>query len=504
MWKIPLLLLGALFLLYFATSSGGFESGDAISRYETAKSLWRGEWGALPPGNQLNSMARGRGGKEFSSYGLMQSLLMLPGIALTHVLPISEKGRDDFFRLVFNLGFIPLLSAISFVILYFALLELGYSARIAWVTTFTLGVATPLWHYSRTAQEENLLAFAFALWLYGIARGQNGKPGGIFFASVAGCIALFTRWAAAAPLIPLALVTAYLSISQFRVWKKEFLAGTILAALTLGVLLAYNRYRFGSALETGYGLAFAKQGISVFHDSQARAIFNALLFSPYRGLFLYCPTLVFVFWPLVREPRLSLVELAGVSGFLAMLLLNVFYAFWHAGGAWGPRFLIAPLVLLAPLFAQFFVRQESRVWWKPIVALSIVIQILSVSLPSGMEDNVRMQQGIDPFSASAAWPVTLTAVDLRPRAFWNALKHTFSGETTSVLPEELSFVPNPVESDYSALFFWPVRFALRFHLFSRWVGLGIFGGLLALSGTCFWRGFAMASKGGPISVTTPR
>jgi hypothetical protein len=70
-----------------------------------------------------------------------------------------------------------------------------------------------------------------------------------------------------------------LVISNFRKYRGELASGVFLVVATLFILLAYNQYRFGSALETGYGLAFAPIGLKLFSLSQAPGVLGALVFS---------------------------------------------------------------------------------------------------------------------------------------------------------------------------------------------------------------------------------
>lgn len=494
--KIVWRIFAAFFLVYFTTSSGGFESGDAITRYETAKSFIRGGMGALPEGMALNSTARGRDGRMFSSYGLSQSLLLVPYLVVSRFLPISPEGKDALIRIVFNLILIPGLSALAFVILFGALLELGYHARPALFSVFVLGLSTPLWHYSRSAQEEHLLALAFAVWLLGIAKTQNGKGGGIFIASVAGCAALFTRWAAVAPLFPMAAATVYLGFFDFKKWKKELVGGFALATFTLLVLLTYNKYRFGSAFETGYGLALARDGIPLFSASQASGVFFALIASPYRGLLVYAPSMFIVGYFLASEKKIPFVERAGIASFIAMFALNTFYGFWTGGSSWGPRFLIAPLILFAPTLARFYSKNSSAIWWKPLVALSVLVQVFSVTLPSGTEDLIRQKQGINSFQAKNAWQCEFSAPCIRPVWTWSAIRNTLSGNSGVIAPRGgvNSADETLASSDFQALFWWPIRFSLRFHIFSRFIGIASALALLSASLWLFDRVWRMAAR----------
>jgi hypothetical protein len=53
--RVTAFLFLSSFLIFFITSSGGFDSGDANTRYETAKSFAEGRSGAL---RRMESLCR--------------------------------------------------------------------------------------------------------------------------------------------------------------------------------------------------------------------------------------------------------------------------------------------------------------------------------------------------------------------------------------------------------------------------------------------------------------
>jgi hypothetical protein len=120
------------------------------------------------------------------------------------------------------------------------------------------------------------------------------------------------------------------------------LVGVAIGALPL---VAYNYIAFGNPLEQGYG--------TKPFDTPIQMGLYGLLFSPSRGLFVYCPYLVFAFLALVRALRWPGEVAARLRGlfvvWLATLVLYATYTEWWGGRVFGARFLddLAPVLFTA-------------------------------------------------------------------------------------------------------------------------------------------------------------
>ncbi len=469
--NLPLWVFIGFFLLYLVSSSGGFESGDALVRYETAKSFISGNGGALPPNELWNSAVTAPNGKLYSIYGPMQSVLMLPVMAVANVLPLPDRAKDAVNRLSFNLIIIPLISALTLVLLYEALGLMGFTPFVATLSVLTMGMATPFWHYARSAQEENMVALGFVSWLLGIVLFNSARKGGLILAAAGACFALATRYASAASLIPLALVTLYtLIVRRERVVKRELLWALSLCVVSVGLLLCYNYYRFGAYFESGYGLYYRQVSLPFFSLNGAPARALVLLFSPYRGIFLFAPVLLFpVIAMSLNWRRLSAVEWGGIAAMLGAFILNAGFYYWNAGHSWGPRLLIAPILLLSPLLCRFFQKFALAQWWKPIVTVSVIVQLASIILPASTEDIIRERANIDSLSVSNAWRCEYSALCLRPKMVIEAISNTVMNRPGMVLDQGAKTMENALESsDYRTIFWWPFRFSFRFGLFNRY------------------------------------
>ncbi|MGH2544467.1 MAG: hypothetical protein ACRDIB_16875, partial [Ardenticatenaceae bacterium] len=154
--------------------------------------------------------------------------------------------------------------------------------------------------------------------------------------------------------LPSPLSTRLWSRVTGRLFSRPVWAPTMAFAapiLLAGILyLWYNWYRFGNPLDSGYiaGEDFSAiwwQGIL------------GLTVSPGRGLLWYTPWLPFALvgarrlWR--RDPVIPLLVLG--SALLYVLLYGKWYL-WSGGFAWGPRFLVPLLPLLAFLVAPLLIR----------------------------------------------------------------------------------------------------------------------------------------------------
>ncbi|MGH2627730.1 MAG: hypothetical protein ACRDHY_13890, partial [Anaerolineales bacterium] len=362
--------LGA-WLLYLTTSSGGFESGDAVTRYETARSWLAGRGGVLPtPGG--NGAVTLPDGRVYGFFGPFQSVLMVPLIIVARMAPVPGLPGSVTETFAISLGLFPLVSTAAAVLLFLALRLLGHSARAALLGTLAVAFGSLFWHYARTGQEEHLVALGYAFWLYGAARLAGGRPWALTWMAVGGAVALATRWAVVPQLAVLA-ATSLVLLHRHRPRMKwpDLAVGTLVLAGTAGALLLYNAVRFGSYWETGYGIWFAQNRLTMFPSEGYAERLAALLVSPYRGLFWYAPVVLLAL-PATFTRSAGPERLLRIGGLLVLAVAVLVFAgfhFWSGGHSWGPRFLVAPLVLLAPALSAFFARSPRRALLVPLLAL---------------------------------------------------------------------------------------------------------------------------------------
>ena len=421
----------AFFVIYALTAPGGFEVVDGEARYETAKSWLAGNGGALPRGLEHFGQP-GRNGNYYCFYGPLQSALMTPLVAI--IARLSRGNFDQLFKLVFGVVVIPVISALSLAILFRALRTLRFGEREAFLTVTLIGLATPMWHYGRSGQEENIIGLAFGLYLWGMGQLFLERFSGLKLVALAASVIFATRWSYVPSLVILLIPVALLlwqKRADWRHWWQSLAISSAFGSTVVVSVLWYNTFRFGRPFENGYGLYF-KIHPPFFTTGDAPNHLFALVLSPYRGLIWFCPAVLLLFG-LRNVPKGSSdgrLWKATLGAWIFTLLFISTFSIWNAGPAWAPRYLVAPIVLLAPAFASVFASGQR---WRPVVAFSILVQFCSTLLPSSSEDFAYDTRNLDHPGACTPWVCGCSALCLRGPWALRAIGNTISSRALPVI-----------------------------------------------------------------------
>lgn len=478
-----------VFLTYFFTSSGGFETGDTVLRYETAKSWIDGRGGALPSKLSWSGGAVLPDGRVYSFYGPLQSVLMVPYLLAARVLPKPGGDASLIETFMISLGLFPLLSTAVILLLFLSLSRLGYSLRTALLSSLGIAFASVFWHYARMGQEESLVALGYALWLYGAARLASGGKLPATVMALGSVVALATRWATAPQLVVLFLITLVLLVRyRERIRPGDLALGAGVAVSGVFCLLLYNHARFGAWLETGYGILYTHLQMKMFQLDGYPGHLAALLVSPYRGLIFYSPIVLAaaVGAFLSRSGMGRLLGFGGLAVLATALLFFSAFHFWEGGHAWGPRFLTSPQVLLAPALAALFERRPRSAILVPALA---ALQIFSTVLPASTEEYVRFNLERARPGYCSIWRFECSAVSQRiPRGI-RAVANTIASRPGVALTGRPIVAPEIVlsTSDYRTLYWWPVRIAFRLRRLTSWAALLICFVGLGMAAACLRR-----------------
>jgi hypothetical protein len=185
--------------------------------------------------------------------------------------------------------------------------------------------------------------------------------------------AFFTRPTSAIAIIA---VTLYLARSP----RRFLVAYAATGAAWVSLFVAYSRYHFHALLPVYYAS-------SSFSPRRYGEAFLGNLVSPARGLLVYVPVLLVVFWTTLRlRERLSSVRLSWLSIGVIVPHLFVVAAFehWWGGHSYGPRFttgLLPWFVIVAVLGIEAMLRERAlpsatrrvRSWTPPLVIGAITI-----------------------------------------------------------------------------------------------------------------------------------
>lgn len=355
--SVFLLLLG----VYLATSSFRVETIDTAVRLEVARSLARGDGGAIQPLTMrtpfgLVGSFPGRDGRHYSVYGLGQSLLMIPGTWF-------GPDRDAALATLIN----PVATALTGAILVLMGLALGYSRRAAVGTALLFGLGTLAWPHAKFTFEAPLEMLAGTAAMFALLRAgpRASLAAGALFGA-----ALLVR-PSAVVMLP-ALIWWQCAPGRRVARLAEFAAG---GAPWVLLALAYNAYRWGSPLATGY----VQTSYQYFAWQWEGWV--GLLLSPGRGFFWYSPMLLLglFFFRCLRERHVRLYRAAAIFIGSYGVFLS-FVTVWSGDWTWGPRHLLPIVPVLALGLLPALERGVPRAWLGGLVAASLAVQCVGVSL----------------------------------------------------------------------------------------------------------------------------
>jgi hypothetical protein len=397
--SLPFALGLFLFSIYLLTFSGKFHVMDELAVFTAGHNLaqhgradinqliWTNHWTPNPPG------IWGSDGNLYTKKPPGISFITAPFIGLGHALPGLNAVHTG---LLTN----AIVTALTAGLLFIWLIDLGFAPFVAVLTTLGYGLCTIAWVYARMFWESSLLALFFLVAVWAAYRATHlAQPQRrwlwLLLCGLAVAISLTLRFEA---VIALGLIGLYLAAE--RRWGEEkggrgaggqrsenvnasrltlYLAPSLLIGLGL---LYFNHIRFGSFIETGYTqeILFREPWVGAY----------GLLFSPGRGLFIYSPLLLLLFFGLrpawKRLPRFYFWLIAALC-----LSYWLFYGAWFAwGGAWGwgPRFLLPILPLLMVFVAEaiaYIPHPTSRITshalrftFYALIFLSLIVNLLGI------------------------------------------------------------------------------------------------------------------------------
>lgn len=317
--------------------------------------------------------------------------------------PLSERACY-----LTRLWAVSLPFALSGVVLYWLLLNMGLRAWDAWLSVLGYAFGTIAWIHSslfsghQTAASFSLFALA-AVWAL-----SEAKAGA------------FWPWLGAGMLAGLGGLCDYLSMLAifpigWLIWRRSHSCKNVAAfgagvALWAAIAAAYNWRCFGAP----WSISYAHQE-AAFAEGANRGVLGvslpsletiaALLFSPARGLFFIMPIFLMAlpgFFQLIRKGgkfRDAAVACAAIP--LAALFVHAGYFGWHGGWTFGPRYLASslPFLMIPTAFGL------DRRWWGPLFFLSF-IQILAAQfvMPHVPQDIVNpLRETLLPLASYGYW-----------------------------------------------------------------------------------------------------
>ena len=404
-------------LVYLLTAPGHLQTIDMSSELAVGRSLVEHLTFAVP----RDMGVRGMHGLIYSPHAFGESLLLLPAVLVGQL----ATGGARYSTMVFVASLLTVAIAAAMVsILYLFALDLGARVRTAAVTALVFAFCTMQWSYAHDAFDITPTACSLLVALFAAHRLTRYGPrrwllisGWAFAGAVLLRVPSMTLWP---------VYGAYLFMSWPRSGRTARLkALSIWSSPTLMALAFtgwYDWLRFGTPLQTGYGLG-GDNGFS-YPLWQGLA---GLLISPGKSLFLYSPVLVLSILGYRRFLRRDRALALTVLGIVACTL--VFYGRfddWSGDWAWGPRFLL-PLIplLMLPAAGVFEVypacSRRLRAGIGILVGASLLVQLLSVLVDYQVQMEITLSSGRLPLMY---WTPRYSQIAVQADAVWQVLRGT--------------------------------------------------------------------------------
>jgi hypothetical protein len=302
--------LSAAFLIVQEGAVTGYDGATMVGVTESLV-----ERGTVAVSPEFNTMP-GRGGLEYSRYGLGLSLLAVPPYFLATTIPVPAGAADKVAEGAVSLSMAFVAAALA-VALYLLARRLRSRVGPALLVAVGAVVGTFALPYSKEFFSEPLTALCLVV---AIERLLAGRP-------------LISGLAMGAAVVVLVA------------WRRGGLPAAVRASVGMVpgavLVLGYNMARFGNPLTSGYE--------DVGFTTPVLTGVAGLLFNPLKSVLVFAPLVVllpFALRRLWRDDRAAFVLLMANLG-ITFVVTATWFA-WHGGWSWGPRLLL-PGVL--PAFA---------------------------------------------------------------------------------------------------------------------------------------------------------
>ncbi len=427
--------------VYSLTAPGHMWGGDGVTRLQLAWRMVEGfGWTLKPEPEWVPFMVQGTDSRWYSIYGFGQTLAFLPFVLLTKgVMSVWKTGMPADRVGKFLASFLNPLEGALLCVVFFLILarHLRFRPATSVGLPLVLGFASLLWPHTRDNYDHIQAAlFLYAALFCTLEYTNRGGMGWLVLAGASAGFAFITRIDSVlffpALLIALAAPTAWRGWREVLVRCLGVFAGAVPFFIFFGL---YNSLRFGSPMETGYGLIFARDPLPepAFGPGEGLAAF---LVSPGRGLLIYSPV-VLVFALGIRR----LLRNAPVAALSAIAVVGVYVGFFSLFGkaispfSWGPRQLIPTLpMLLLPAGAFLEAADRRRARRTIVCALagtSLLVQIPAIGTSYVKPSWEAHLQGASARQATFDWQYF--AVWRHYKHFIHAVPATFRGGSFAFL-----------------------------------------------------------------------
>jgi len=304
------------------------------------------------------------------------SILSLPFVAVMDAMGVSPATRDGAYNLAGEMLDQKMLAAVlmaSLVVIFFRSAMMLLDWRWSGLLAIGAGLATPIWSTASRGMwshtwEVLLGGMVVSLLLSATINGSSPRP--ILLATILSWM-FFVRPTAAA---------SVLCVSVFILWRapRDFIRFAATGAFWLLTFIGYSLHFFGSLVPFYYAPSRASS------ESLAMGLMGNL-FSPSRGLFIFCPILIVVLvlvvrrWRALKSQALALIALIAIG---LITLSAASYPIWWGGYCYGPRYLTEaiPWFVLLAILGVAAIHDDSRRRHNPTLAAAVCMLLISIGI----------------------------------------------------------------------------------------------------------------------------
>jgi hypothetical protein len=464
--------VAAVLLTSLWSTSGAVDSVDVQIRLRVAEQLIAerrlvvAHRGDLSQGPQFRDAA----GVFSSRFGIGQSLFLVPFVMLTRplaaVAPVSDAARMKLNRFLLATSVFAVVLLAIFGLCVVNTRALGADLLSAYAVAFVAVFGSSFWQMAKHGQEENQLAIAVLLALFGfLGWRRTGRPGYVWLSAISVAGALVFRPTAVITFI--GVVGLYV-VGLLRAHREGTLEARRVAqvaisfamagAVALTIILGYNLFKTGHPLRFGYVSGQGGFSASFWWDAMWGSTLGLDRGIIWRNLWLLPAALLVTFnWRRLSPDLRLAVALSGFL-FLASVALHSAWSGWATG--YGTRFQqhLVPMLALTLLLGVLEPLRGLR-RWTPRVAVIFALLAAAVQLPSVMlVHNLEYLQAMTSGAAVGEGQAATAALggQLRLRHA-NVFAKLTTGSTAAIdtLRSRRALVPLLVVS--SRWDFWPWR-----------------------------------------------
>jgi hypothetical protein len=350
---------------YAATSSNRNITDTDLNSFQTRQFVLHGSMDVSHYPIASKTFARPHDGRLYSIYGVGVSVVSAPVYAILARTDVSD-------RVLQQAAVIPFVAA-SVLVMWRVLTRFA-SRELAVAGAIVFGFGTTMWTLASMAFFQHAsVAFFTAVGLAGLFSKDPRAPA---LAGFGFGMATFIRTPAAIPFVVVGLL--YLLSG-----KRDTVSYVLGALAPVAGIVIQNHWLWGTWLTGGYSQA----GIG-FNGDVATGLWG-LLFSWWRGIFVYSPVLAlgFVGWVAALKRTKGFVEMRLVALGASSIISILFYARWSTwyGGLnqFGYRYLLDVVPFLVVL-TVWFVNRSPRI--RPIAMASAALSLLTMVFGAAPND----------------------------------------------------------------------------------------------------------------------